>query len=148
MIVELCPKIEKMPFPALEQTPTTETLRQGDEKPKPKSFHRKGRRGRKGERPQSHVWDKFSVSPQGCTSKSTPNWDDLGCSGIPREGRGTHQVVGDRIIGGSVRPASPWDCSGMARRKCFGILVGWYWGGQAIAGIADIAGSGRAKPYR
>ena len=28
-------------------------------------------------RSQSHVWDK-SVSPQGCTSKPTPNWDTVG----------------------------------------------------------------------
>ena len=27
---------------------------------------------------ESHVWDKFAVSLQGCTSNPTPNWDDLG----------------------------------------------------------------------
>ena len=40
----------------------------------------------------SHVWDKLSVSLQGCTSKPTPNWDDLGCGGMNGEG-----VAGDRI---------------------------------------------------
>jgi hypothetical protein len=30
--------------------------------------------------------DKFPVSPQGCTSKPTPIWDEQGWGGIPREG--------------------------------------------------------------
>jgi hypothetical protein len=40
--------------------------------------------------------EKFSVSPQGCTSKPTPNWDGLGCSGIPREGGAIAGIARDR----------------------------------------------------
>jgi hypothetical protein len=44
--------------------------------------------------PQSHVWDKLSVSPQGCTSELTPFWDDLGYTGRG-EGRGRIAGIAD-----------------------------------------------------
>jgi hypothetical protein len=48
-----------------------------DRRPSPRSYANR-----------SHVWDELSVSSQGCTSKLTPKWDDLGWHGIPGEGGG------------------------------------------------------------
>jgi hypothetical protein len=40
--------------------------------------------------------DKFPVSPQGCTSKPTPIWDEQGWGGIPGRGAGCRAERGYR----------------------------------------------------
>src|ERR1051326_7541317 len=60
--------------------------------------------------PSDHLAIGSSGHPKAESSiplNPTPNWDDLGCSGIPREGEGAHRVIGesgDRVIGDLANP--------------------------------------------